>query len=488
MVDGPSLGAPLNFPSSSQSASLIPTQDDAFTVGTDDARWRSTFARVGVETSKAGLGAVPLTYGPNNVGHFSGSRQAVLGATAELLLTNPAAPIDSPAAVMASARADFAGGTARAEAAGGGSMVRGFARSLSANLARLAATALASFASGYVQGDGYDAAILASGVGSDAHGYVESYPGVGYGTATMQATGIGSSARGAVQYSGLMSSTSRGSQAHGFVTGGAFVSDTPGTMLATEIGAFACGAAEGGTIESDGPGSFAGGHARHAAASTPAFRPQIRATGDASFAFGLASRQNALLQAGNGASFVFGAAIGYDDTGIAEIVTSGGQVGNWAGGLVAAYAGMVGRITSSENGTFAFGCAYATIGNAYISATNEGSIAFGFAENGAILASGQASFAVGDASSANITASGRGSFAQGYAGAAGNIIASAANAVQFGPGTNAEPDSVRVGAAGLHFNGVTGPFAGGYANGQFWIVGGNVYVRSGGISKNLTLA
>jgi hypothetical protein len=44
---------------------------------------------------------------------------------------------------------------------------------------------------------------------------------------------------------------------------------------------------------------------------------------------------------------------------------------------------------------------------------------------------------------------------------------------------------VRIGGAGLHLKGTVTAF-GVAANGQIWVDGGNVYVRTGGVTKNMT--
>ena len=48
-----------------------------------------------------------------------------------------------------------------------------------------------------------------------------------------------------------------------------------------------------------------------------------------------------------------------------------------------------------------------------------------------------------------------GSFAQGYASTGQTIEASASNSAQFGPGTNAQANSLQVGNAGMRFMGTT---------------------------------
>lgn len=121
-------------------------------------------------------------------------------------------------------------------------------------------------------------------------------------------------------------------------------------------------------------------------------------------------------------------------------------------------------------------------GLALISAAGDGAFAQGIAFNTAtISASADGAFAQGNASAANITASGLGAFAHGSTTGAVAIVASAANSAQFGPGTNALADSLQVGAAGLRFKGTVGAPAA-PQNGDFWIAGVYVYVRSNGVN------
>jgi hypothetical protein len=75
----------------------------------------------------------------------------------------------------------------------------------------------------------------------------------------------------------------------------------------------------------------------------------------------------------------------------------------------------------------------------------------------------------------------------GYMGASStDIIASARNAVQFGPGTNAQQASLAVGdmsGTGLRLIAAGAPAT--PVNGDFWQVGGSIYCRTGGVTKNL---
>jgi hypothetical protein len=103
---------------------------------------------------------------------------------------------------------------------------------------------------------------------------------------------------------------------------------------------------------------------------------------------------------------------------------------------------------------------------------------------GQILASASGAFAQGtvssNASDASIQATALGAFAHGSA-TDTDIIASAVNAAQFGPGTNALADSLKVGNAGLRLKGTTGAPAA-PQNGDIWVESGYVVIRSNGVT------
>jgi len=79
----------------------------------------------------------------------------------------------------------------------------------------------------------------------------------------------------------------------------------------------------------------------------------------------------------------------------------------------------------------------------------------------------------------NATANAAGAFAFGY-----TAEANAAGAVQFGAGTNALANSLRVGSDSPRL--ISGGAPGSPANGDMWIASGNVYVRTGGYTRNMT--
>jgi hypothetical protein len=136
------------------------------------------------------------------------------------------------------------------------------------------------------------------------------------------------------------------------------------------------------------------------------------------------------------------------------------------------------EITTAAIGGF---CQGTVGGGNTLQVAGPGGFAQGDARGGDLIASGQGSFAHGSARGSNaVTASGTGSFAVGDSNA-GAITASALNASQFGPGTNALADSLQVGTAGIRFKGTAGA-PGAPQNGDFWVAGGYVYVRSNGVS------
>jgi hypothetical protein len=121
-------------------------------------------------------------------------------------------------------------------------------------------------------------------------------------------------------------------------------------------------------------------------------------------------------------------------------------------------------------------------------ASANGSFAQGYTGGGDITSSGQGSFAQGYAGgSSNILASANGSFAQGYTRTTANIEATAKNAAQFGPGTNAQADSLQVGSGGIRLLGLSGsqPQTT-FQNGDIWVgADGHVKVRSNGATVSI---
>lgn len=146
-------------------------------------------------------------------------------------------------------------------------------------------------------------------------------------------------------------------------------------------------------------------------------------------------------------SFVQGAAISAG--GLSSKIEAPGS-GGFAQGTAQA-----GTITASGVGAMARG--YCSQSGAVLASGN-GSLACGLAQGSGLVitASAQGAVALGDCQGAgSITASGLGSFAQGSS-LNGAIVASATNSAQFGPGTNAEADTLKVGTAGIRLKGTVG--------------------------------
>jgi len=149
-----------------------------------------------------------------------------------------------------------------------------------------------------------------------------------------------------------------------------------------------------------------------------------------------------------------------------------GGYGSFAQGHAEAtyiYAGM-GSFAQGHVGTY-----ITAIGSIF---AYEGGFAQGEATYGYIQAYGKGGFAQGWAGYDHyIQAYGKGSFAQGYAGAA-DIVAYADYSVQFGPGTNNTPNSLRVmESPKLVSGGKPNPVY----NGDIWIADGFLYGRSNGV-------
>jgi hypothetical protein len=370
----------------------------------------------------------------------------------------------------------------------------------------LQATERGSIAMGAVQ---YDGEISSTNWGSMARGaaaggaFVQDSPG------RILASGYGSFASGAAAGSTIEAD---GGGAHAMgrarrtLAGGGPI----GQIRALGSGCFAGGNAlsgliEAGTVLGFNEGAFAFGHVnQHVLGGT---QPAIRASQLGCVAMGFCLGPNALIQAYNIGSFAFGAAECSVVGGSARIESAADNVGNLVGGQALASGAFNAVVLTSNEGSFAWGQAVAATADASLSATGDGAWAGGEAQDATILASGGGSMAHGTVSGGrSITASAAGSFAHGRASSAiggtnilasglgsmaigdadtGSIEATAANSVQFGPGTNALADSVKIGGGGIQFFGIAAA-PGAPGNGMFWVAGGNVYVRTGGISKNMT--
>jgi len=188
----------------------------------------------------------------------------------------------------------------------------------------------------------------------------------------------------------------------------------------------------------------------------------IIAHGKGSFAQGKSSGYG--ITSGNG-SFAQGCTVHNND-----------MILSTQGGLAQGHANY-GSIKAQGQGSFAQG-------NTEYSAYNgiwayEGCFAQGNVNGGLINAYGKGSFAQGwNGNGYTIHSSGDGSFVQGYAGTA-NVIASAHNSVQFGPGTNNTPYSLKV-MEGPKLVSAGKPAA--VSNGDLWVdLDGYLWGHSNGV-------
>jgi hypothetical protein len=254
-------------------------------------------------------------------------------------------------------------------------------------------------------------------------------------------------------------------------------------------GAHVFGSAKyGGIIKATGDGAQAGG-LTYGAGST------IEATQDGSTAFGYTKNSGVIRTAFAGQG---GLACGRADD-------SGLIYSRSRGALARGYARDYGTIEAGDpagaaagRGAFASGTAEGV--DSIIKAVKPGSHALGFADSGGVILSGyagslaagyaadgliyasaQGAFALGHAASGyDITASGLGAFALGFANA-GSIRALANNAFQLGEGINNLADTTQIGNAGLRLKGTAGVPAA-LQNGDIWVYGGYVYIRSNGVT------
>ena len=184
----------------------------------------------------------------------------------------------------------------------------------------------------------------------------------------------------------------------------------------------------------------------------------------------------------NGGFFAGGYAGASGSGGLARIEAAG--VGNFAHGIVSVSGGY-GRIRAAANGSHAHGRIAITSGDGQIDAAGIGSHAHGMISGGAntalIQATGSGSHASGYIYGANnIRASGYAAFAHGYSNT-GEVLALATNSVQWGPGSNSQTVSLQVGTT-MRLKGTVGAPTSNLHDGDIWVDGGNVVIRSGGVS------
>lgn len=275
-------------------------------------------------------------------------------------------------------------------------------------------------------------------------------------------------------------------------TGGATTQHATANIIGRTQNDLGGGAAE---IHADGVGSLveatvlktrAGAHHVHASA-----------TGLGSVIIGLASDAY-------GAAAASLVASGISSTVVGAAFSNGASAGTMTASGVASFVSGTaygGSLTASGTGSVVLGYAV----NTSITSSGSGSLALGYARGGSLIAGGNGAFAGGVALSGNITAgtlaahqgafafgstpsgggaitaSARGAFAFGLATTA--IEASATNCVQFGPGTNSQPDSLSVGTT-MRLKGTLGePTT--PRNGDLWVdaTTGAIMKRSAGITS-----
>jgi hypothetical protein len=259
--------------------------------------------------------------------------------------------------------------------------------------------------------------------------------------------------------------------------------DGVGTIAATSAGAFAQGYVNGAGSEitaAGSPGGFAQGSARDGGTVTSGggFAQGCAGTGSV-FA---ATVPGAFVQgyATNGGS-VTATALGAFAQGVAE-----GAGSTFTAQKPGAFAQGYARLGGTISAGYGFAQGYANGGS--ITASYCGAFAQGYAASGSSITASYTSFALGSAKGGGTISSTRsGSFAQGYANTAETISATANNAVQFGPGTNAQANSLQVGNGGIRLLGkASAQPQTTFQNGDIWVgADGHVKVRSNGATVSL---
>lgn len=427
---------------------LYPNVDNTQTLGLTTNRVEALIGRTGM---LLGNGAGPLpTFTAGQaaqaiVGRLPGSVYSQLTAASGLLVGSVECAVPYYGVLSVDAYSLVAGQVFMEDyrsstvSAGNGSLDRGSAFALGGThtpvdgfASRLAASGAGAQAQGFVRSAPYyDAFILASGSGASAEGaigpteagFTAGMGGYIYANGVAaHASGLLHRSIGAFRWAGYIQATA-GSTARGVVA-------NMGTISSSNHGAHAEGSVSYGTISATGRGGRAGGVAL---GTYPYGLGSVLASGEGSFTHGVAS----LVGAYSGAVEATG-------------------VGSWAGG--------------NARGGFD---QYPSL----IRASSYGSIAFGLAVLGSVIhASGMGSGAFGRADD----------YYQG-------IAATANSSFQFGQGTNAVATSLQVGGydyATTYNTGVRliGSGVAGTRDGDIWVDGatGDVYVRSGGVARNMS--
>jgi hypothetical protein len=186
---------------------------------------------------------------------------------------------------------------------------------------------------------------------------------------------------------------------------------------------------------------------------------------------------------GYGSTFTFGYVSAYENYSALIQTDLSGAV---AMGRAAAGGGDA-TIQAYSMGAMASGAAVGYNATALISAGNAfGARAHGFVNSSTISAAKSGAVAFGSAIYGyRIFANSYGGMAIGYAYTADVEATGYSNCFQFGEGTNALQDSFQIGNAGLRLKGTTGAPAA-PQNGDVWEAGGDIFVRTGGVSKNMS--
>jgi hypothetical protein len=392
--------------------------------------------------------------------------------------------------ILASGAGAFAGGSgangATIEAKSPGSFAQGFVDG-TGSISTRATFASGAFAQGYANNGAY---IYARAQGCFAQGRAVK---VGAIDSYITSDSGGSFAQGAV-YNGAIRAWDEGCFAQGYARGGVY----DGYIEAGGRGSFAQGQAQYGYIRASFLGSFAQGDAGYGsyivcsgsggfAQGHSGTYAKIRCNREGGFAQGFADRGDIYCRADGGH------ASGYVDgtsANLARIWCDLSAVGAFAHGSVRQSNGaFTGRLNAEEPGSVAMGRVVSTTAAAEITAGSDGSFALGYALNGIIRTGliAQGAFAQGSTAAGGLIFSDAlGAFAQGHAPAAGTIAATAINAAQFGPGTNAQADSLKVGVAGLALKGTVGAPAV-PVDGNIWMVGTAAMLKTDGATGKIAL-
>lgn len=338
------------------------------------------------------------------------------------------------------------------------------------NVALVEAGSKGSFASGYARGayggGGGRSVIDAGRYGGTAFGYTFA----GYdplGNAYVQNNGSGGIAHGHAEvFAGTSNARIRGSAEGIFCGGTSYTGSGPGGNIdGVGRGAIAHGFVYDGTISANGDGAIAAGRG--------AYGGTVTASGDGSIAVGFCDDAGSFIRAQGWGSSAFGRTNG-----------AGSEVRSTTNGSMAhGYAINDGEVEASGWGSFAGGFASGALSE--VKATAAGSLAHGSALNGNdVHANSDGSMAIGYARNYRVQANAVGAFACGLADTE-ILQVTGQNSQQFGEGSNSQANSLQVGNGGMRISGkAVAPTV--LQNGDIWVAAGNVYIRTGGVTKNVT--